>query len=254
MKVKLLKSAFGADPGHQFLMSYLVDDCLAIDAGSIGLQSPIRVQEQIRHVFLSHSHIDHVASLPSFLDNVYRHGPDCPTIYGSRETLESLRRDFFNDRIWPDLFRLSRGESPFLKFQELKARETVTAGRYRVTPIPLDHVVPTFGFVVDDGASAFAVVSDTSPSEEIWRVINATPRLKGCFLESSFPDSMEWLARESKHLTPRMFLGERRKLIPEVPVVAVHIKPAFYAEVVAELLALHEPRVEIGEPGREYQF
>jgi hypothetical protein len=130
----------------------------------------------------------------------------------------------------------------------------VTAGRYRVTPVPLDHVVPTFGFVVDDGASAFAVVSDTSPSDEVWRVINETSRFKGCFLEASFPDSMEWLAKESKHLTPRMFQGERRKLKTAVPVVAVHIKPAFYAEVVAELKSLGEPQVEIGEPGRDYIF
>jgi cAMP phosphodiesterase len=185
---------------------------------------------------------------------VYRHGPDCPTIYGSRETLDSLRRDFFNDRVWPDLFRLSRGESPFLKIQELKPLATVTAGRYQVTPVPLDHVVPTFGFVVDDGASAFAVVSDTSPSGEIWKVLNATPRLKGCFLESSFPNSMEWLARESKHLVPRMFAAERQKLTRPVPIIAVHIKPPFYAEVVGELEALRDPLVQIGQPGREYTF
>jgi cAMP phosphodiesterase len=254
VKVKLLKSAFGADEGHQFLMSYLVDDCLAIDAGSLGLQSPLAVQAGIKYVFLSHSHIDHIASLPCFLDNVYRDGPDCPTIYASRETLESLRRDFFNDRVWPDLFRLSEGESQFLKTQELQPLATVKAGRYQVTPVPLDHVVPTFGFVVDDGTSAFAVISDTSPSDAIWKLLNATPRLKGCFLESSFPNSMEWLARESKHLIPRLFAAERQKLTRRVPIIAVHIKPPFYPEVVGELEALRDPLVEVGQPGREYMF
>ncbi|MBS0264176.1 MAG: MBL fold metallo-hydrolase, partial [Planctomycetes bacterium] len=197
MKVKLVSSSVGSEDGHQYLMSYLVDDVLAIDAGSIGLISPVSAQEKIQDIFLSHSHIDHVASLPVFLDNIYRPSPDCPTIYGSRATLESLRVDFFNDRIWPDLFRLSQAETPFLRAQEIESGRPVQVGKYRVTPVELTHVMPTFGFVVSDGASAFAVVSDTSPTEEIWKVINATPELKLCFLEASFPNKMDWLAVKS---------------------------------------------------------
>lgn len=235
-------------------MSYVVDDCLALDAGSIGFVSPLAVQERIRHVFLSHSHIDHIASLPSFLDNVYQVGRDCPTIYGSTETLNSLKGDFFNDRVWPDLFRLSQEESPFLRVETLESGRSVELGGYRVTPVALDHVVPTFGFVVEDAKAAIAIVSDTAPSTEIWRVINATTNLKGIFLEASFPEHMAWLAEKSKHLTPRLFLEEVRKLRLAVPVVAVHIKPAFRSTVIAELEALRWPLLEIGEPGREYSF
>jgi cAMP phosphodiesterase len=252
VKVKLLSSSVGADEGHQFLMSYLVDEVLAVDAGSIGLLSPPALQSRIQDVFLSHPHIDHIASLPIFLDNVYRPAPECPTIYASRATIDSLCRDFFNDRVWPDLFRLSQSETPFLRMQELESCQTIRAGKYQVTPVELTHVIPTFGFIVNDGEGSFAVVSDTSPTEEIWKVINATPNLKACFLESSFPNSMDWLAIKSMHLTPAKFALELNKLNRDVPVIAVHIKPTFRAAVVAELNALSLPNVAIGEPGREY--
>ncbi len=239
---------------HQFLMSYLVDDVLALDAGSIGLLSPPALQDRIQDVFLSHTHIDHIASLPIFLDNVYRPGPNAPKIYGSRETLDSLRGDFFNNRIWPDFFRLSQTETPFLRTQELESGQTVAVGKYRVTPVELDHIVPTLGFVVSDGSSSFAVVSDTSPTDAIWNVINSAHNLQGCFLECSFPNAMDWLAIKSMHLTPAKFEAEVRKLKHEVPVIAVHIKPTFRSTVLAELQSLGLPNVEIGEPGREYTF
>ncbi|MBI3862619.1 MAG: 3',5'-cyclic-nucleotide phosphodiesterase [Planctomycetia bacterium] len=254
MKVKLLCSSVGVDEGHQFLMSYLVDDVLAIDAGSIGMLSPPTLQDKIQDVFLSHAHIDHIASLPIFLDNVYRPSPASPMIYGSRATLSSLRGDFFNDRVWPDLFRLSATETPFLRTQEIESGKTVDVGRYRVTPVELNHVVPTFGFVVSDGEASFAIVSDTSPTDEIWKVTNAAPNLRGCFLEASFPNRMDWLAVKSMHLTPAKFAGEVLKLQVDVPVIAVHIKPAFRASVLAELQSLGLPNLKIGEPGREYTF
>jgi cAMP phosphodiesterase len=254
VKVKLLSSSVGANEGHQFLMSYLVDDVLAIDAGSIGLLSPPDLQNRIENIFLSHPHIDHIASLPIFLDNIYRPGPNCPKIYASRATLDSLRRDFFNDRVWPDLFRLSESETPFLRTQEIESGQAVRVGRYRITPVELNHVMPTLGFIVSEGTSAFAVVSDTSPTDEIWSVINGTPNLKGCFVESSFPNGMDWLAVKSMHLTPAKFAVELRKLERDVPVIAVHIKPTFRAAVLSELKNLGLPNVEIGEPGREYTF
>jgi cAMP phosphodiesterase len=254
VKVKLLCSSVGTDEGHQFLMSYLVDETLVIDAGSIGFISPPGLQDRIQDIFLSHSHIDHIASLPIFLDNVYRPGPNAPMICGSRATLDSLRRDFFNDRVWPDLFRLSQTETPFLRAQEIESGRTVVVGKFRVTPIELNHVVPTLGFVVSDESSSFAVVSDTAPTEDIWNAINSTPNLKGCFLEASFPDEMDWLAIKSMHLTPTKFKGEVGKMKRDVPVIAVHIKPTFRSSVLAELQSLGLPNLEIGEPGREYTF
>lgn len=254
MKLTLIESSVGPGPRQQILASFLVNDDIVIDAGSVGFFSPLEVQRKIQHVFISHSHIDHIASLPIFIDNVYQQGPDCPTIYASRHTQSCLQSDIFNDRLWPDMVRLSMQESPFLRFSEAESEATVEIGDVRVTPVLLNHLVPTFGFIIADNNAAIAIVSDTSPTDRIWEVINQTPNLKAVLLEASFPNDMEWLADRAKHLTPSLFAAEQAKLEHDVPVIAVHIKTAYDEQVRSELQALNLPNVEVADPGRTYDF
>ena len=254
MKIKVISSANGHGERHQFLLSYVCNETVAIDAGCIGFMTPLDEQSRIKHVFLSHSHIDHTASLPIFLDNVYVPGPDCPTVYAHPTTLESLRTDFFNERVWPDLLRLSRDESPFLHMVPLADLQETTVDGLTITPVELRHVVPTFAYTLSDDSGTVAIVSDTSPSEHVWAVLNALPRLKAVFLEVSFPESMKWVAEKAMHLTPTMFGDELARLLRQVPVLAVHVKPSFRAKVLHEVAELQLSNVEIVEPGREYQF
>ncbi len=167
VKITLLESSFGSGRRHQILASYIVNDSTVIDAGSIGFVSPLEIQKQVRHLFLSHSHMDHLASLPIFVDNIYEPGPDCVTIYASEHVLSCLQQDIFNDRIWPDMIRLSQEESPFLATHEIHVEEAIDVDGISVTPVPLNHIVPTMGFLIDDGNVVVAVVSDTSPTERV---------------------------------------------------------------------------------------
>jgi len=254
VKIKLLESSVGTGAHQQILASYIVNDTIVIDAGSIGFVNPLQIQKQIEHVFLSHSHIDHLASLPIFIDNVYTPGPECPTVYGSPETLKCLKEHLFNDVIWPDMIRLSAEETPFLKLCEISPDQPVQAGHLTITPVCLNHIVPTFGFILDDGQDAAAIVSDTSPTDHVWDLINANDRIRGIFLECSFPNSFEWLADKAMHLTPDLVKAELEKLQLDIPVIAIHIKIAFEPTVRSELETLRLPNLQIGEPGRTYTF
>lgn len=256
MKVHIVPSSVGESSRHQILATYLINDTVAIDAGVLGLLSPLADQRRVRHVFLSHSHLDHLATLPIFIDNVYESGPECPSVWGSPQVLETLQRDFFNDRLWPDMIRLSGEESPFLRLETLTAEQPVEVEGLRITPIELKHVVPAFGFLVEELATKVAVlfVSDTGPTERIWEVADQTPGLKGIFLEASFPNSMQWLADKSAHLTPKLFRDELAKLKRPVPVYVIHVKLAFETQVLDELRALQLPNVVIAEPGTTLQF
>jgi len=130
----------------------------------------------------------------------------------------------------------------------------IEIGNLKVTTIDVDHVVPTFGFLIETAESAVAIVSDTSPTEEIWSVARAHPKLKVVFLEAAFPNSMVSLAERTGHLTPMMFMQEYRKLDREVPVVAIHIKPAFAEQVICELKALGLAQLTISEPNAIYEY
>jgi ribonuclease BN (tRNA processing enzyme) len=244
----------GSAGSHQFLTSYLINDTVAIDCGSLGFHDDLSAQMRVRHLFLSHSHMDHVASLPVLLENIYDGNADCITVHGSAEVIRSLREDIFNGRVWPDFVGLSEREAPFLRLDTLVAARTVDVEGLRITPVPVTHAVPTMGFIIEDDSAAVVIATDTGPTEAIWHAANRLPHLRAVFLEATFPESMSQLATVSRHLTPRTFVQEMKKVERPCRFLAVHLKPRFRAEVAAELLSLDLPNVEIAEPARVYHF
>lgn len=256
MRLTLLPSCASNHPASswQFLTTFVVNDTLAVDAGSLGLALPIREQARIRHVLISHTHADHIASLPIFIENVYQTAPECVVLHGGAAVLDGLRRDVFNGRVWPDFIDLGRDRAPFLRLAELRPGEPVRLEGLLVTPVAVDHTVPTMGFILEDNASAVVIASDTGATEELWRRANALPNLKAVFLEASFPTAMSEIAAASKHLTSAGFAAEVAKLTKPARVFAVHLKARYHAQVAAELTALALPNVEIAQPGRVYEF
>jgi ribonuclease BN (tRNA processing enzyme) len=188
------------------------------------------------------------------VDNVFRSADHCVTIHAGEATLESLRRDVFNDRVWPDFIQMSEHGLPFVKVELLESRRPVEVCGLRLTPIPVDHVVPTFGFLVEAKGVTVAIPSDTGPTDEFWRAAGLAADLKAVFLEASFPNEKSELATVSKHLTPAMFAVEARKLARPATFIAVHIKPRFVDQVVEELAMLDLADLQIGKPGMTYEF
>ena len=253
MKVIILPSSAADPAGYHYLTSFLIDGTIAVDAGSLGLyRSPLE-QSRIQHVFLTHSHADHVGSLPVFLENTGYLRRQPVIVHGSRETLASLERDVFNDRVWPALSRLGGEHGPVAALHVLEPECSVDLGNIRVTSILVNHVVPTFGFLVENDHEAVVFGGDSGPTDRIWDLASATNRLRAAFLECTFPDELEQHAQETGHLCPRTLAGEMDKLPSETDIVVVHLRPAFRHEVKAQLLALALPRLRLGQGGAEYE-
>lgn len=253
MKVRLLPSTTGGSP-QQYLTTFLVNDTVAIDAGSIGFSESLEEQRRVRDIFISHTHVDHLASLPVFLENTYTPTPDCVRVYGSAAVLQCLRKDVFNNRLWPDFIGLSKSLPPFLDVETLVSGRPVEASGVRVTPVDVNHVVPTHGFVVEQGETTVVVAGDTGPTDELWRVARATGNLRAVFLECSFSDSLGWLADETLHLTPSRLQRELDKLPRGIPVFVVHVKSFCRDDVVRELRAIGDDRIQLCTPGKVYEF
>jgi ribonuclease BN (tRNA processing enzyme) len=228
----------------------LVNDVVAIDAGSLGLYGSPADQGRIGHVFLTHAHMDHVGSLPIFLENVSDDSARCPTIHAPQAVLDVIHTDVLNDRLFPDFVRLSNDGPPLVRLEPLTPGRPVQVAGLSVTAVDVDHVVPTVGYLVDDSKSAFVFVTDTAPTDAIWALANQCPRLKAVFLEVTFPEAELWLAQVAKHLTPKLFAGEVRKLRAGVPIYAIHLKPRCRDQMVEELAALKLPNLTVLEPGR----
>ena len=95
--------------------------------------------------------------------------------------------------------------------------QSVEVNGVHLTAVALDHVVPVQGFVIRDAASSIVFATDTAPTDALWQLANALPKLKAVFLEATFPNELGWLAEVSKHLTPATFAAEVRKLTRPVP-------------------------------------
>jgi glyoxylase-like metal-dependent hydrolase (beta-lactamase superfamily II) len=255
MRVHLLPSACGTpDPGPQFLSSYLVGEAVVIDGGSIGLQADLGLQRRVRHVFLTHDHLDHVASLPLLIDNTYEPGLDCVEVLAAADVLAAVRRNLLNDRAWPDFFALSTPTDRFVTSTPLEPFVTVERAGYRITPVPVSHATDTLAMVVDDGDACVAFAADTGPTELLWRHLTRLPNVRGVFLECSFPTALRDLATRCGHLAPPTFAAEAAKLASGVRVLVVHRKPAHAAVIRDELTALGLERLEFAVPGRPYEF
>ncbi|MFM7207012.1 MAG: MBL fold metallo-hydrolase [Planctomycetaceae bacterium] len=253
MKIELLPSSTPPTEA-QFLVSFLVNDAVAIDAGSLGLLADLRKQERVRHVFLTHEHIDHIATLPIFLENVYEPGPECVELLGRDDVLDFIHRDIFNGRVWPDFFELSTGDDRFVRGTPLRLHEPVTRAGLTITPVPVSHCVDTLGFLVDDGGAAVAFPSDTGPTDVLWRHLAAAPRLDAVFLEVSFPNRSAALAAKTGHHCPATFAAEIAKLDRDVRWIVVHRKVRYADEIARELDALGLRNVELVRPGVAYDF
>jgi cAMP phosphodiesterase len=256
LKIKLLPSRPEADKQTQLLTSFLINDCLAIDAGTLGFALDVQQQQGVHHIVLTHTHMDHIALLPIFIDEVFTLLTSPLQVYALPEAITTLRQCIFNDSIWPNFEKimLINGHGPALEFLALEPRAPVRLAGLTVTPIPVNHTVPTVGMLVEDDHAAVIYSADTYVTNDLWEVANATKRLKAIFVDVSYPNELEKLAGVSRHLTPQSLGSELKKLKCDAEIHCVHIKPILRSRVISQLEALGNPRVFVAEIGKTYQW
>jgi len=244
----------GGSVKDRFLSCFLLNDIVALDAG--GLTGPLTLEEQlrIRHVIVTHTHLDHNCGLPFFLDNVFGRLDEPIVVYGTAPVVRSLQTHMFNDELWPDFAKLPSENKPTLRFSTIEAEKPFRISELTFTPIAVDHLIPTVGILVEDASGAILYTSDTGPTERVWQVASSHKRLKCVITEISFASDDDALARASGHMTPRILASELRKLTGKVPVLVTHTKPGHLARIEKELGAMGLDGVELIEQGRTYEF
>ncbi len=244
MELRILGCSGGEADGER-LTGLLVNGTVAIDAGSITAALTVEEQVRIQHVFLSHSHLAHICTLPFFTKNIFGRTQGAVEIHALPETLDVLRRHLFNDELWPDFSVIPSPNDPTIRYLELEAERAYEVCGLRITPIRVNHLVPCVGYKVDDGKDAFIFTSDTAETNRIWAIANATPNLRLVITEASFPNEQAGLAEASKHLTPAKLGAELKKLRPDVPVRIYHLTPGDRAAMLPQLQALGDPRLSL---------
>ena len=235
------------------MTSFVIDGETALDAGALTDALPISAQRRLRRVVLTHAHLDHVASLPFLVENVY--GRERPLeIIAPAPVLRTLSRHMFNDAAWPDFSRLPSRRRPTIVFRPVAVGRPFAAGAVRFTPLPVDHIVPAYGYFVSKPGRSVLFSGDTMPTHRLWEHARAARDLKAIFLEVSFSDSQAAVARASCHLTPQQLPAELAKAPARVPVFLYHMKPPSLSRIRREVARLDEPRLRLLESERSFRF
>lgn len=258
MKIQLLPSTFDGD-GHatldQRLTCYLIDDCVTVDAGSIAIALTADQRAHVKDIIVTHVHMDHIASLPIFIDDLYPTLTEPMRVHATPEVIERLERDVFNWNVYPRFSELKNEFGAVMKYCPIKTGHEFKVAHLTVKAIPVNHIVPTVGVIISDGKRTVAFSSDTAETDDFWKEVNGLKRLDAVLIEASFPNSMANLADVSRHFTPASLADELRKLKHNgLDILAVHLKPAYRETIIAELKALNLPKLGVMEPGKTYSW
>jgi ribonuclease BN (tRNA processing enzyme) len=250
LKIKVLGASGSEVPGHG-CPAFLVDGKILLDAGTIAVSLNIREEHSLRHILLTHAHFDHIKGIPFLLDNlVIRNTGNIITVLSGKDVLEDLRKNIFNDRIWPDFSKIPTPELPVLKYQAISRSRPVTIDGYKVVMEKVHHTVPAYGYIVENNAKkALAYTGDTGPTERFWEKM-ADHNVKCLIMETSFPNRLEKLALATGHLTPSLLEKEIAKMSGPPPRICVmHIKPQYLAEIEVEVQALGRANIDLLKEG-----
>jgi ribonuclease BN (tRNA processing enzyme) len=240
---------------EQRLTCFVIDDCVAVDAGSIAIALNNEQRSSVRDIIVTHPHMDHVASLPIFIDDLYPTLKEPIRIYATKEVIGLLERDVFNWNLYPRFSDLKNDYGPVMEYIPIPVGESFRVAHLKVVAVPVNHIVPTVGLVVSDGQKSVAFSSDTAETEEFWKMVNEMTGLDALLIEASFPDRMAKLAHVSRHFTPASLGQELTKLTHNgMDIMAVHLKPTYRDEIIEQLNALNIPKLKVMEPGRIYEW
>ena len=237
MRIRILGCSGGIGAGSR-TSAMLVDDDVLIDAGTGIGDLALAELAPIRHVFLTHAHLDHIAGLPMLVDSVFDENFTKPlTVYAREETLRAIQEHLFNDVIWPDFGKLPSPENPMLRYRVCSPGDTVSIDHREFYAVDVMHSVPSLGFTVQNSGGAFAVSGDTRTNETLWPVLNACEDLKVLVIEVSFPDEMEDLATEAGHYCPRTLTRDLERLRHDPEIWLTGMKPGEEARILKQVVS-----------------
>lgn len=251
MRIKVLGCSGGIGAKLR-TTSLLIDNDVLLDAGTGVGDLSIAELEQINDIFLTHSHLDHVACLPLLIDTVFDSRKKPVTIHGRSETLDALKSHVFNWVIWPDFSVLPNTRHPSMQYKVIRQGEMTNLAQCKLSMVPVNHTVPGAGYILQAGNKALAFSGDTAANDNFWQALNDLPQLDVLIVETAFANSNRELAWMARHYCPETLAEDLSKLQHDPLIYITHLKPGAETQIMRELhTALPERNIEALQPAQE---
>jgi len=206
--------------------TFLLDDDVLIDAGTGVGDLNLDQMKKLRHIFLTHSHLDHITGIPLLVDTVFgTHGDEPIVIHAQEVTINALRAHIFNNIIWPDFSLLPNRQKPAIRYQAMIPGEIYQLGDRRIEMITVNHIVPGVAYRVETSTGVFAFSGDTSTTDHLWQRLNESDRLDLLFVESAFANKDQHLSKLAGHYCPETLAADLQKLTHKPEIYLSHAKP-----------------------------
>lgn len=206
--------------------SFLIDNDILIDSGTGVCDLTLNEMRKVRHIFITHSHLDHIAAIPLLVDTLFDSLVGNPiTVHAQRSTIKVLKEHIFNWAIWPDFTVLPHKTNAVLKFSPMKDGEVIKIKGRSIEMMTVNHSVAGVGYRVESKKKSFAFSGDTTSNENLWAALNKHNGLDLLFVEAAFANKDLELARIAFHYCPMLLAGDLPKLKHRPDVYISHLKP-----------------------------
>lgn len=233
MELQVLGCSGGVGNGLR-TTTLMIDNDILIDAGTGVGDLTLEQMAGIRHIFLTHSHLDHITSIPLLVDSVFEHLDEPIVIHALEETIAALRTHIFNNVIWPDFAALPHPDRPVLRYQPMQPGEIRQVREIDFEMVSVNHAVPGVGYVVQNGRGIFAFSGDTTTNDTFWERLNRLDQLDLLIVEAAFPDQDIEICRRAGHYCPSLLASDIAKLEHQPEIYISHNKPGGESEIFAE--------------------
>ncbi|MDY0105653.1 MAG: 3',5'-cyclic-nucleotide phosphodiesterase [Giesbergeria sp.] len=235
MKVRVLGCSGAIAQGCR-TTSFLIDGRILIDAGTGVGDLTLDEMQAIDHVFLTHSHLDHIAALPLMLDAISSRRSQPVQVHALPQTIAALRAHVFNNVIWPDFSRIPSAHAPFLSFHALAVGQALGAAGMQIEVLPAEHAVPAVGYAVQGTSGWWVFSGDTGRNPAFWQRVNQIP-MAMLVIETAFSNRESALAERALHLAPHTLALELAQLNPArpCPIYITHTKPSETGLIMEEI-------------------
>lgn len=235
--IKVL-GAYGTKAKGFGTSSFYLNKENVIDAGNL-LNTLEEKSTLIDNIWITHSHLDHICDIAYIIDNYYTQRKKTLHIMALPDTIKAIRKHFLNDIIWPDFSRIPLHNSKEMSViykeieldKEYKLSDDETIRAYRT-----DHTVESCGYIYKEKNNAILITADTFSLHSTISQIEKDSTIKNAIIECSFSSDMEKLAKESKHLTPKLLIEQLKSLKREdITIYLNHMKPSFLEKIKSEI-------------------
>lgn len=234
MNIRIL-GCDGGLGGERRTVSLRIGHDILIDAGTGAGDLSLEEIIAIDHIFLTHSHLDHIALLPMLIDAGAGYRDHPVTVHALPQTISALRECVFNGRLWPDYSSMPSPDAPYFRYAPIAVGEPVTLGERRLTPLPAKHSVPGVGYLAENGGGTFAYSGDTTLDDDFWDALNHIPHLKYLMIECTFLDDHAAVAERSGHMTPSLLAQGLKRLRGAPQLLIAHMESGREEETLREL-------------------